>query len=48
MTLKNSFGIANKSFGLRFNGEFQWFDILPKPDNEIALQNIYASIAKGN
>lgn len=42
--LKNSYGIDDVDFGLRFTGEVSNFATLPKPDNAADLQDIFRSI----
>ena len=44
--LKNSFGFAGKTYGMKFLGEVNDFMILPYPDSEEILK-IYSDIAQG-
>lgn len=44
--IKNSFGYASKVFGLKFVGESNHFETLPKPDDP-AIFDIYSDISKG-
>ena len=44
--LKNNFGIAGGVFGLRFTGESNHFELLPKPDDP-ELIDIYSEIREG-
>jgi len=46
--LKNSFGIANVSFGMKFIGEAMYFNMLPKASEYSKIQKVYESIAKGH
>jgi hypothetical protein len=45
--LKNTFGFTNVSYSLGFIGESNHFETLPFPDDELAIQEIYANIASG-
>lgn len=42
--LKNSYGVDDVSFGLRFWGEVSNFETLPKADDLNAMQSIYNQI----
>jgi len=46
--LKNSFGIDQITFGLRFTGESMYFSTLPHPDDLNNLAKVYEDIAIGN
>ena len=45
--LKNSYGVDDVDFGLRFWGEVNAFATLPKPNDAVALSNTYNEIQQG-
>ncbi len=45
--LKNSFGPDGAKFGMKFIGECGYFETLPKPDDEGAMQLVYTAVRKG-
>jgi len=42
--LKNTFGVSDIAIGLLFVGESNWFESLPKADDEAALLDLYGKI----
>lgn len=45
--LKNSFGVDNVAYGLKFLGESMYFSVLPRPDEFSKLMQVYSEIAQG-
>ena len=45
--LKNNFGFDNAVYGMKFLGESNYFELLPKPSEDDKLLDIYQKIANG-
>jgi len=45
--LKNSYGVSDVSFGLKFLGECMYFSTLPRPDDLPNLQAVYEKVQVG-
>ncbi|KKM22044.1 hypothetical protein LCGC14_1629350 [marine sediment metagenome] len=45
--LKNSFGPNGAKYGLKFLGESNYFETLPFPDDETAINKVYVEIRQG-
>ena len=45
--LKNSFGPDNGKYGMKFLGESNYFEVLPFPDDDAAMAQIYSDVRQG-
>lgn len=45
--LKNTFGSDGHKFGMKFLGECNHFEVLPRPEDVLELENVYSQIRRG-